>query len=181
VPALAHFISFHTYGTWLHGREDGSVDRLHNVVGKPALRSDPDRVSLERSKLKHPPITLCAERRFVVHETIQDVCDYRRWALKALNVRTTYVHVVLAGASTPERAMNDLKAYCTRRMREAHVLAADLSPWSYHGSTRYLDSDNSLCRAITYVRDEQGPPLEMKCPASWAPRRSSFPDDSEPQ
>ena len=27
---LAYFISFRTYGTWLHGDERGSIDRFHN-------------------------------------------------------------------------------------------------------------------------------------------------------
>ena len=35
---LAYFITFRAYGTWLHGDERGSVDRLHNTFGSPSLR-----------------------------------------------------------------------------------------------------------------------------------------------
>ena len=30
-----HFLTFRTYGTWLHGDARGSVDRFHNVPGEP--------------------------------------------------------------------------------------------------------------------------------------------------
>jgi hypothetical protein len=30
---IAYFITFTTYGTWLHGDERGSVDKGHNRVG----------------------------------------------------------------------------------------------------------------------------------------------------
>jgi len=68
--------------------------------------------------------------------------------------------------------MNDLKGYSTRRMREVGVYAMDISPWSYHGSTRYIDSEESLVRAIKYVRDEQGSPLEMARPLGWDAAKS---------
>jgi hypothetical protein len=34
---LAYLITFRSYGTWLHGDPRGSVDRFHNVYGKPRL------------------------------------------------------------------------------------------------------------------------------------------------
>ena len=41
--ALAYFITFSTYGTWLHGttKGKGSVDREHNQHGCPSLRPTP--------------------------------------------------------------------------------------------------------------------------------------------
>lgn len=33
----SYFITFHTYGTRLHGDEKGSVDHEHNNVGTPEL------------------------------------------------------------------------------------------------------------------------------------------------
>lgn len=117
--------------------------------------------------MKGPPVTLNAERRFVVYAITREVCEYRHWKLHALNVRTTHVHVVVSAKHKPERVMNDLKACCTRRMREANVLDTAAEPWSYHGSTRYVDSDNSFARAKTYVSDEQGLPLELTQPIGW--------------
>src|SRR6266478_1713782 len=44
VPAMsepvAYFITFTTYGTWLHGRAPGSVDREHNQPGTAFLPAD---------------------------------------------------------------------------------------------------------------------------------------------
>jgi hypothetical protein len=39
---LAYFITFTTYGAWLHGRKPGSVDRDHNAPGTPFLPADPE-------------------------------------------------------------------------------------------------------------------------------------------
>ena len=117
--------------------------------------------------MKGEPVTFDAERRFVVDATISEVCAYRGWKLHAKNVRTTHAHVVVWAGHTPERVMNNLKGYCTRRMREAGVLGLDVEPWSYHGSTRYLDSPNSFALAIKYVLEEQGAPLEMRRPLGW--------------
>lgn len=63
--------------------------------------------------------------------------------------------------------MNDLKGYCTRNMREAGTIAETIEPWVYHGSTRYLNTPNSLARAIQYVLYEQGELLPMIRPAKW--------------
>src|SRR5712671_5216228 len=34
---LAYFISFRTYGTWLHGDKRGSIDRFHNRYRSPYI------------------------------------------------------------------------------------------------------------------------------------------------
>jgi REP element-mobilizing transposase RayT len=111
--------------------------------------------------MTQPPVTLDLARRSVVDATIREVCMHRGWTLHALNVRTTHLHVVVAADRTPERVMTDFKAYSTRRMREAAVLPANIDPWSYHGSTRYLDSSNSLARAIDYTLNDQGSSLPV--------------------
>jgi len=164
---MTYFITFHTYGTWLHGHDEGSVDDEHNQFDTPRLPPSPPRMSNEQALMKNRAIKLNAEHRFVVDATIREVCNYRNWKLHALSVRSTHVHVVVSAKHTPERVMNDLKAYCTRRMREARILDAATEPWSHHGSTRYVDTDNSFARAKAYVNDEQGEPLEMTAPLGW--------------
>lgn len=170
---MTYFITFHTYGTWLHGHERGSVDDDHNELNTPLLAPSPSRLQRERDLSKHPPITLNAERRFVVERTIREVCEHRGWKLHAMNARTTHVHLVVSASQSPERVLNDLKAYCTRRMREAAVLNGDQQPWSHHGSTRYLHSDHSFVRAIAYVLEEQGSQLEMRPPLSTDDRHTT--------
>lgn len=166
MPLLAYFISFRTYGSWLHGQE-GSVDGDHNTPNGPFLPPNPDWEERNRARLTHPPLELDAERRFVVDATIRGVCRHRGWNLHALHARTTHVHAVVSSGRAPERVLNDFKAYATRRMREAGVLECGAEPWSHHGSTRYLNTEDSFAEAVHYVLCEQGEPLPMTCPPGW--------------
>jgi REP element-mobilizing transposase RayT len=166
---LAYFISFHTYGSWIHGHAQGSIDDDHNRPGTPFLASNPVRLDRELQALKHPPVELDAQRRFVVHATIHEVASHRHWILHAINVRLTHVHVVVSAQVSPERIMSDFKAYSTRRLREATLLDAETHPWSHHGSTRYLNTEKSFARAVQYVIHEQGKSLDMCCPPEWKP------------
>ena len=102
--ALAYFITFHTYATWLHGRADGSVDRLHNIPGTPILPPDLQREHDEIRQLKAKPVHLTAAMRDIVAETIREVCTHRNWTLLALNVRTNHVHAVVTGRAATGRA-----------------------------------------------------------------------------
>ena len=76
---LAYFITFRTYGTWLHGDSRGSVDRLHNTYGTPRLPPNPLRRNYERGLLKRPPVKLTATRRAAVERGIRDTCKIRKW------------------------------------------------------------------------------------------------------
>ncbi len=152
----AYLITFHTYGTWLHGTSRGSVVRTRNVPGTPVISGDPD---WERERLRTQrcaAFVLDAAQRGIVDRTIREVCRFRNWDLFELNVRTNHVHVVVNSPSAPERIMNDLKTYATRRMREAGALAAGQIAWTRHGSTRYLWDERSVALACEYVREGQG-------------------------
>ena len=165
MPLLGYFITVHTYGTWLHGQAKGSVDKDHNTPNTERLPPYPVRLAIAKAALKYSPIHLDAEQRYVVDAAIREVCEYRKWSMHALNVRTTHWHVVAtANGYTPERVMNDFKAYSTRGLRTLQVMSPEIDPWDYHGSTRYLNTPESFARAIEYVLHEQGPRLEMRPP-----------------
>jgi len=169
---LAYFISFHTYGTWLHGTERGSVDREHNTPGTPFLNADEEREHREFIRLEHKPVTLDDDRRGIVDRTIREVCLHRHWELHELSVRSNHVHVVVSGPVGPERIMNDLKSYATRRMNEAGVSPSGHRVWSRHGSTRYLWTQRDVETASNYVCVGQGTDLPMSFDA-WRRNRSS--------
>lgn len=114
--ALGYLITFHTYGSWLHGTERGSVDRAHNIPGTDALPPDAERERAEFQRLKQQPVELDARQRASVEKTIEEVCAHRGWQLHAVNVRTNHVHVVVSARPAPEKVMNDFKSYCTRRL-----------------------------------------------------------------
>jgi REP element-mobilizing transposase RayT len=154
-----YFLTFRTHGTWLHGDPRGSQDRYRNKYGSPKIAPDPAWRGEEISRLRNAPQRLDAAMRQVVSQTIREVCAHRHWPLHELNVRSCHVHVILASPDSPEKTMNDLKGWCTRRLREVKLVPDDVSPWSHHGSTVYLFTEARYRAACRYVRDEQGEDL----------------------
>jgi hypothetical protein len=55
---LAYFISFRSYGTWLHGDERGSIDRFHNRYGSPYIPPNKDWHRSNKQLLKTSPLIL---------------------------------------------------------------------------------------------------------------------------
>jgi REP element-mobilizing transposase RayT len=158
---LAYLITYHTYGTWLHGNEDGSVDDEHNIPGTPMLPPDPARMARERALMDQPEYILDAPRREVVLSTIQEVCEYRTWPLLAAHVRSTHVHVVVHAQAAPERVMSDFKTYASRHLTEAGFETRERKRWTRHGSTRYLWKPEHVEAAIHYVVRKQGTPMAV--------------------
>jgi REP element-mobilizing transposase RayT len=154
--ARTYLLTYHTYGTWLHGDERRSVDRHHNIPETETLPPDARRYGAARARLKHGPTLLDACRRRIVEATIREVCAYRGWHLHAVNVRTNHVHVVVSASVPPEKVLTDLKAWATRRMVEARAISPGTKVWSRHGSTRYLWTDRSIDDACQYVVEGQG-------------------------
>ncbi len=137
-PPLAYFLTWTTHGSWLHGDERGSVDRDHAIPGTPCLATDGAHQRQETARLRARAMELDARGRVVVTRTIADHCALRGWDLLAVNVRSNHVHVVVACPPEvpPERAMSEFKAWSTRRLRAARLVAPDKPVWTHHGSTR---------------------------------------------
>ncbi len=55
--------------------------------------------------------------------------------------------------------MNDFKAWASRKLHEALTEPPDREHWTRHGSTRWLNTQDSLDEAIHYVLNEQGEPM----------------------
>ena len=78
----------------------------------------------------------------------------------AINVRTNHVHIVVSISNAkPERALNDFKAYSTKKLRQNYCWKYDYSPWSEKGSKRYLWNESSIVKAVDYVINGQGDKL----------------------
>lgn len=90
-----------------------------------------------------------------------DRCSNRGWKLLAAHVRTTHVHVLVDSDATPERVMNDLKSFASRRLNELGLDGADRKRWARHGSTRYLWKRENVLAALAYVLDKQGDPMAV--------------------
>ena len=159
-PPIGYFISFRTYGTWLHGDRRGSFDRRNNVYGESAIPSNPQWRGFESCSMRYPPVKLDAPRREATRSAIEETCLIRGWTLHALNVRTNHAHTVVTAPIRAELALNAFKANATRVMRLTGCWARSGSPWSNGGSTRYLFTEWEMGRAICYVEHGQGPALD---------------------
>jgi len=149
---LAYFLTWHTYGTWIHGDDRGSVDDRHNQPNTPMLDPNPERRRRAVGLMKSEPLILDNAAREIVAATFVDHCRIRNWRLLAKAVRTNHAHVVIENAGvTPERMMTELKGYSTRRLRRAGIVGKDQEAWVYHGSTRYLWTPQKVESTIAYV------------------------------
>lgn len=83
-----YFVTFTSYGTWLHGDERGSHDRKGTTERTARLAPDPTIEAQMRLRMKHEPFMLNGPMRKVVRESIAEHCDYRGWRVLELNVRT---------------------------------------------------------------------------------------------
>ena len=154
---LAYFISFRTYGTWLHGDKRGSIDRFNNAYGQPYIPQNIPLHIYRQSLLKTKPLILNRRQRQLVDEEIRETCRIRGWTLLAVNARTNHVHtVVIAQDKKPELVLNAFKANATRKLRQKGFWGHRFSPWAFKGSKRKLWNERSIERAIDYVLYGQG-------------------------
>jgi REP element-mobilizing transposase RayT len=152
---LAYFISFRTYGTWLHGDKRGSIDRNHNLYGSPYIEPNERWRRHNQLILKAKPLILNPKQRCVVDEAIRE-SRIRKWSWLAVNARTNHVHSVVTASPKPESVLNAFKANATRRLREERLWGYPSSPWAFKGSKIRLWNEKSIEAAIDYVLYGQG-------------------------
>ena len=96
------------------------------------------------------------EQRKTIEAGLRELCTRRNWFLHEINIRTNHVHIVLTAKDIqPERVMSDLKAKATRVLRQAKLLEDERKPWTEHGSTVYLFTQEAFGGACHYVREGQ--------------------------
>ncbi len=162
---LAYFITFSTYGTWLHGTDkgNGSVDHHHNAFGAPFVTPDNEREERAARRMTDPPYVLHEMARTIVRDAIVALCTEKDWMLLALHVRTNHVHSVISAQREPGRLMSDLKARASRELNRFGT-DANAKHWTRHGSTRHLFDERSVAAAVAYTLDEQGPRMAIYDP-----------------
>ena len=101
-----------------------------------------------------------AQRRKATHRTGAEQVALPH-VLLAAHVRSNHVHLVVTGDAKPERMMTEFKAYATRALNRVDLGTANQTRWTRHGSTRWLDSDDAVARAVRYTVDEQGTPMAV--------------------
>jgi len=153
---IAYFITFTTYGTWLHGDLRSSVIRVNG--GSKRLDDQPNLYAYHHTQLSAPPVILDAVQRQIVRNTIIQHCDIRRWRLYALHVRTNHVHVVVKANKSIDQVSNELKGWPKRVLGEH-----DFKPpkvWTGGSSKVFIFTEAKLREKIHYVVCEQGEMME---------------------
>jgi REP element-mobilizing transposase RayT len=154
---LAYLLTFRTFGTWLHGDQRGSNQRIRKDPHSTSTMEPnvPLQVRMARS-LRHEPTILNPLQREHVASAINEVCAHRGYNLRALNIRSNHGHAVVSARIKPERIVNEFKVYSTRRLRQENEFSEEQVIWSRGASTRYLWKPRNVEAAVEYVLYSQG-------------------------
>ena len=94
------------------------------------------------------------ERGIVIHQ-ILETCEYRGWVHIASDCRSNHAHIVIGAPNTPPKKIRiDIKAWCTRRLRERSRQNQE-NWWGERGSIRYVWNEESLATVVQYVTEAQ--------------------------
>jgi len=154
---LAFFLTWTTYGSQLPGDERGWWK-------KPGewMEPDPEREAHCEQLMTETELTLTNKQRAIVEKTIEDHCHIREWHLHIVKCLTQHVHVVVTANERPPKVVRDqLKAYCTRKLKEhqrATGVMTRVNWWTRGGSKRRLYTIESVEAAIRYVLEGQDGP-----------------------
>jgi REP element-mobilizing transposase RayT len=158
MSAIAFHIVWTTYGTWLPGDVRGWIDKKHSGIQDP----DPQRERESRERMVENGIILTPSQRLNVENTIRDHCRIRNWMLHAVNVRTNHVHVVVSADRDAGVVLDQLKAWCSRRLSDAAGLTklvgkkAGRRRWFTEGGNKEnIEDEDYLANAIEYVLEGQ--------------------------
>jgi len=148
---IAYFITWAVYGTHLQGDERGWRRRgKGHQLPRPAL------AQWRSQRLKYDIVLLSRDQRPVVERECQRNCDHRAWRLWTVNARSTHVHVVVSAPGfSGSIVRNQLKANCTRGLREQWSNFCDRPVWAVGGDWECINCDDELEAVTLYVNEAQ--------------------------
>ena len=82
-------------------------------------------------------------------------CNARGWSLLAVNARTNHVHIVVVADSDPNVVRNQLKANCTRQLRQQETPLIVEKTWAKGADVEILETDQDIYDCVTYVMEAQ--------------------------
>ena len=148
---LAFFITWTVYGSWLQG-DDRGWRRFRGGFEKP----QPLLANWRRERLLHPIILLTPEHRKVVAQEIEEHCRHRYWHVWVVNPRTSHVHAVItANGFKGSQVRDQLKANCTRGLREWDTRFINRPVWSRGGDWKCINSEEDLESVVLYAGEAQ--------------------------
>jgi hypothetical protein len=150
---LAWYITWTTYGTWLHGDPRGSFMGKHFIATNPELQDS------MRAEMTSEPVFLTDAQRAIVDKAIATECEARGWVLHERNVRTNHVHVVVSAARDGTFVRARLKAVASDALSNDAGLPLGASDgrrrwWTEKGNIVEVDDERALVEICAYVRDQ---------------------------
>ena len=144
---LAYFITWTVYGTFLQGDSRWWTQRKQRKI-----QPIPKLQQWHRNRLKHDILLLDHNQREIAESEIVRLCGYRDWHLWAASVRSNHVHaVVSANAHSGKQVRDQLKANCTRVLREKYSQFCGRPVWTVGGDWQCINDEGGLNEAISYV------------------------------
>lgn len=148
--AIALFITWTTYGTWMPGDARGWRKRkTGHQLPKPLL------AEWCRKQMKGEAVLLAPRDRATVEQACRAHCEHRGWQLFAVNARTNHVHVVVVADESPQAVKDQLKANCTGALRHQERPLNVQRTWTKGGDCQILDSEDDIEAAVIYTLDGQ--------------------------
>jgi REP element-mobilizing transposase RayT len=147
---LASFITFTTYGSWLHGDERGSIINENGYA--KLLQKHAGLQRYHKNNLSYPPVKLNMSQRKIVLDSIMEVCNIRKYTLFAVHIRSNHIHI-LVDADKAEVIL-DFKRWATRKLRSTgHKLQ---KVWTEGGSKKYIFKECQVYEKADYIINQQG-------------------------
>jgi len=147
---VAFFLTWPTYGTWLPGDDRGWIEYRHGWQ-----MPGPPRVLLAKSRMKESACLFTDAAQQIVDAQVAETCQHRKWTLHGVACRSNHMHIVVGAYDTnPKKIRIDIKAWCTRRLKQ-HIDPGRDNWWAERGSIRYVWNDGQLARVIEYVTEAQ--------------------------
>ena len=151
---LAWYLTWTTYGTWLHGDPRGSH------LGSRYLPPDPALEEAMREALADDPVYLTDTQRTLVHAALARECAAQGWILHVANVRTNHVHAVVSANRDGKAVRIRLKAIASDALStDAGLPMAGKNGrqrwWTEKGNVVPVENERGLEEVVVYVRELQ--------------------------
>lgn len=151
---LAWYLTWTTYGTWLHGDPRGSY------LGSQHLPANPELEAAMRAEMTGDPVYLTDAQRQLVDEVLVKECAAQGWVLHARNVRTNHVHAVVSAPRPGTFLRARLKALASDALSEHAGLAMAGRDgrrrwWTEKGNVVPVEGEPALESIVVYVCELQ--------------------------
>jgi REP element-mobilizing transposase RayT len=116
---------------------------------------DPVRELEAKAIMRENACVLTHAERAIVERQLEETCDHRSWTLHARNCRSNHLHALVSAHDVgPKKIREDLKAWCTRRLRELSDHTRE-QWWAERGSIRWVFDESLLEAVVIYINVAQ--------------------------